>query len=257
MTLSSQGAAFLADPIPFPEWCEHVRQEAAAGMHLGSPVKPLSPTDSFRTVLHSLREVVPSAATPGEPAVWVRSNSCGVLLLLSIVRRLDLWKLAREPEFARFGGPRAFSFFLAATAMTLIGEWTPKDPMDPAVELFAGILKPLDRRGLRQFFAEASPKACSGFVPGDTWAEVLQNLASEITRTLTRRIRGLRDASHATAVRQIVSRPGRVLVEAERLLVILEPSPWWVALHISGVDETLPAVEWIAGRRVEFVLEGL
>jgi predicted enzyme related to lactoylglutathione lyase len=39
--------------------------------------------------------------------------------------------------------------------------------------------------------------------------------------------------------------------------VVLDANPWAVALHVSGVDEALECVEWLGGRRVEFVLEGL
>jgi hypothetical protein len=39
--------------------------------------------------------------------------------------------------------------------------------------------------------------------------------------------------------------------------VVLAPSPYHVALHISGMDDPLPSVSWMGGRRLEFHLLGL
>jgi hypothetical protein len=41
------------------------------------------------------------------------------------------------------------------------------------------------------------------------------------------------------------------------LLVILELTPWTVALRLSGMDAPLERVEWLGDRRVEFALQGL
>ena len=39
--------------------------------------------------------------------------------------------------------------------------------------------------------------------------------------------------------------------------VVLAASPYHVALHISGMDDPLPSVSWMGGRRLEFHLSGL
>jgi len=180
-----------------------------------------------------------------------------VLLLLSVVRRMDLWRLTHEPEFVRFGGPRAFSFLLAAAGMTLLGDWEPTLSLETAVALFAGIFSEVDYAGLKQFLAEADVRSVSAVLSGTTWIEILQNLATEFCRGFAHRIRGFRESSREAVIKQFIRMPGRVLVEEQRLLVVLEPSPWSVALHISGTDQSLENLEWLGGRRVDFVLEGL
>ena len=45
---------------------------------------------------------------------------------------------------------------------------------------------------------------------------------------------------------------------SERVVsVVLAPSPYHVSLHISGMDDPLPSVSWMGGRRLEFHLQGL
>ena len=260
--------AWLADPIPFPDWCEAILKEVMGADHAASParkglegVAPLldgrSAGSSLSVVLENLRPLVPSSASAGETGKWTPSDCAGVLLLLSIARRLGFWRLAREAEFVRFGGCRALSFLLAGVGMTLLGEWSPGNPIEPAVALFAGIFAEPDRAGMRQFFAESAVRAISDLVKAETWPEALAAAAAELARAFAQRIRGFRQTSREAVVRQFLRVPGRVLVEDRRLLVVLDPNPWSVALHISGVDETLDAVQWMGDRRVEFVLEGL
>jgi len=254
--LASGDTSLLADAVPFPEWCETIVRAAAArrnstliGENGGAP-------HSFDSLLADLRRLVSSAVTPGQAGRWVRSDCCGVLLLLSTVRRMGLWRLVEEAEFVKFGGPRAFSFLLVAVGMKLLGEWDPEGPIDPAVELFAGIFSAVDRTGLKQFFAAEAP-VVADLIHGGSWAEVLENLATEISREFAKQVRGFRQALQETVVKQFVRVPGRVLVEEQRLLVVLDANPWAVALHISGADEALEGVEWLGRRPVEFVLEGL
>jgi hypothetical protein len=177
--------------------------------------------------------------------------------MLSIVRRLDLWRFSRSPDFIRFGGPRALSFFLAGVGMTLLRHWELADPVDPAVGLFAGIFSEPDLAGMRQFFAEADVGAIAEFVQAETWTEALDRAATKLARSFAARVRGFRNASRDAVVKQFTRLRGRLLVEDDRLLVVLAPSPWAVALHLSGLDDPLDWVEWLGQRRVEFVLEGL
>jgi hypothetical protein len=208
------------------------------------------------SVLTDLRRLVPSAATPGQAGRWISSDCCGVLLLLSTVRRMGLWRAVEEPEFMKFGGPRAFSFLLAAVGMKLLGEWDAEGRVDPAVALFAGIFSDVDRTGLKRFLAAEAP-VFGDLIHGGDWPEALQNLAAEMSRRFAERVRGFRQASREAVVKQFLRTRGRVLVEKQRLLVVMEVNPWAVALHISGMDEAQDGVEWLGGRRVEFDLEGL
>jgi hypothetical protein len=240
-----------------PHQTANLLKEAAAKRNFAVPYYACSVVSDLDAVLSDLRPLVSSAASPNQAAKWVSSDNCGVLLLISIVRRLDLWRLVYKPEFVEFGGPRAISFLLAAIGMTLLGEWTPEHPVDQAVALFAGILSEIDRTGLKQFFAEADVQAISDLDRAKTWPEALENLAIELARSFAQRVRGFKQTSREAVVRQFIRVPGRVLVEERRLMVVLGPSPWSVALHISGMDQPLESIEWLGGRRVEFVLEGL
>jgi hypothetical protein len=250
-------SALLSDPIPFPRWCEAILSEVLIRGDATSPPAEKGTVSELDSMLARLRPLVPSAASAGETGTWISSECAGVLLLVSTVRRMGLWRLAREPEFARFGGRRAFCFLLAAIGMTLLGEWKAGDPIEPAIALFAGIFSDEDRVGMKQFFAEADVQALVDFACGATWSEALETAAKHLIRAFAERIRGFRQASRSAAVKQFVRIRGRVLIEDERLLVVLEPNPCAVAVHISGADEPLENVEWLGERRVEFVLEGL
>ncbi len=250
-------ATLLSSPIPFPAWCEAILREvdpARAGI---SPTQSGASLFELNSLLQHLRPLVPSAANPSDTGTWVSSDCAGILLLLSTVRRMDFWRLIRELEFVRFGGPRAFSFLLAGVGMKLIGQWNAGDSIEPAVALFAGIFAEIDRIGMKQFFAEANMQAVAAIASGNHWNEALENLATELARVFAQRIRGFRQASRNAVVKQFLCIPGRVLVEKQRLLVVLETSPWSIALHIAGMDASLENVEWLAGKRVDFILEGL
>jgi hypothetical protein len=275
--------ALLVDAIPFPSWCEAIvraggNPNTTANLSVNgglsanqSPRAASNPASSgagaasstLRSVLDGLRPLVPSAVkfiSTGREAVnltWVTSDCAGVLLMLSIVRRLDLWRLIRKPEFARFGGPRALSFFLAGIGMTLLKGWDFADSIEPAVALFAGIFSEPDLVGMRQFFSEANVSAVAEFVQAESWEGALDRAATELSQSFATRVRGFRHASREAVVKQFIRVRGRVLVEKTRLLVVLEPTPWAVALHLSSMDETLERVDWLGERRAEFVLEGL
>jgi hypothetical protein len=277
--LALRDPALLAGSIPFPPWCEAIVRSGGlpsssakalntlASISTGALVAPPTP-DNLLSVLRELQPLVstaspslaadPTAARPaGAPAQWIVSNCAGILLLASIVRRLNLWRFARTPEFTRFGGPRAFSFLLAATGMTLLGRWTPGDEIDPAIAVFAGMFHQPDLAGMKHFFAESTPAMIADFVKGENWEAILNAAATELTRSFAGRVRGFRHATREAVVKQFLRVPGRVLIEPARILAVLESTPWSVAVRISGMDEPLERVEWLDERRLEFVLEGL
>jgi hypothetical protein len=212
------------------------------------------------TVLELLRPSVPSAAMPLTPsstaALWLELDNAGMLLMLRIADRLDWWRLSRVPEFLRFGGPRAFSFFLAGVAMRLLGRWAPDGRLDAAAALFAGMQGEPDYGGLKTFFAETDVSSVRAIAAGESWDQALDAAAETLALAFARLVRGFRQASRHAIVRQFVRVPGRALIEEGRLLAVLGPSPLAVALRIAGMDSAI-AVPWIPGKQVEFVLEGL
>ena len=284
MLLMLRDPALLGDPGSFPSWCEAiVAAGAVANPTLivsddrlnsrdASSVSPSSASGighagaasrNLLSVLEALRPLVPSAASrmpaggPGMVLKWIPSDHAGLLLMVSVVQRLDLWRLIRKPEFIRFGGPRALSFLLAGAGMALLGAPVTADYIDPLAALFAGMFAEPDLACMRQFFSVTDAGALTEFVQAKTWAQALDLLAVEISRVFAGRVRGFRQASREAVRKQFIRVPGRVLVEPSRVLVVLEHSPWHVALHLSGVDEPLRSVEWLGRRRLEFVLEGL
>jgi len=278
--------AWLADEIPFPPWCESIvkgeasRDAADTPPHsqssASSRVSAAGALPSLFSVLEDLRPLVRSAASPlhllqshsgatipvdpgrsGATVKWIVSGYAGILLMLSVVERLGLWRLVRTQEFLRFGGPRALSFLLAGIGMNLIKPGKVGDTLEPAVALLAGIFDQPDLAGLRHFFSQAGVSSVADFFPAETWDQALDLGATELARSFAGRVRGFRQASRDAVVKQFVRIHGRVLLEKSRMLVVLAPTPWAVALHLSGIDDPLAPTERMGFRRVEFVLEGL
>jgi hypothetical protein len=247
-----------------PAWCEAVRQELAQAL---APIAPrntvaasasqLAPALSANValMLDQLRAVTPSAAKakPGVVEQWLQSDCAGLLLLCDTVRRLGWDRLRRDPGF----GARAFQALLAGAGMCLLGRWEPGEPVDPVAALFAGCLEEVDRHGLAQVFAETPLAAFPLFPDATSWPAALEAAADALAAAFGARIRGFRRAVRQSIVRHFLRAPGRVLIEKTALRVVLEPSPWAVALHVSGVDDPVESADWLDGRRVLFVLEGL
>jgi hypothetical protein len=267
----------VTDTSPVPDSYRALLREIAR-QHRGEvtrvpssrPHSPTEPSTELLSLLDVLRQRLPSASprpqNPSPNTRWIDSDRAGLLLLLPIVRRLNLPQLARSQEFLRFGGLRALSFLLAATAMTLLEGWSIGDPLDPIAALFAGMLAEPDRAGLRHFFAAADLTALQSTAAlnspdapasAPTWPDALQTLSTALTRELAAQVPGFRRASRQSVVKQFLRVPGRVGVGDDTLLVILNPSPWAVALRLGGLDTPLEQVEWLGNRRVEFRLQGL
>lgn len=285
--LSLRDPALLADAIPYPPWCAAIVSSGATSSEpsrtLATSVAPSTalirpaafssaPRQSSAelfSILRALQPLVPSASTslisPGAPAAatpgaslqWMVSDCAGILLMTLTVQRLNLWRFAHTPDFKRSGGPRAFSFWLAAIGMKLFRNWKAGDPIDPAVALFAGILGAPDVAGMREFFARTDVAAVSEFVQADTWNNSFEAAATELARSFAARVCGFRRASREAVVRQFLRVRGRICVEPARVLAVLDRTPWSVALRLSGMDAPIQNIEWLEQRRMEFVLEGL
>ena len=89
------------------------------------------------------------------------------------------------------------------------------------------------------------------------WARTFDALAAELLGEFGSLVRGFRQATRPAIVRQFLRTPGRAQVHDRVISVLLDPSPYHVALHISGMDDPLPSVSWMGGRRLEFRLLGL
>jgi hypothetical protein len=263
-----RGAAGVAEKMP--AWCEAVRQQLVRILWPNILAAPdLLPNPPPRTgqglaqalsanvasMLEQLRAVTPSAVKggPGTAELWIRSDCAGLLLLCDTVSRLGWSRLRRDREF----GPRAFQGLLAGAAMCLLGPWRPGDAVDPAAAMFAGCLEEVDRHGLAQVFAETPPAAFPPCPEATNWPAALEAAADALAIAFAAQIRGFRQAGRQSIVHHFLRVPGRMLIERTALRVVLEPSPWAVALHISGADDPVESADWLDGRRVSFVLEGL
>jgi hypothetical protein len=208
------------------------------------------------TALEALRATTPGAlpapaALPGD-ARHLLSDCAGMLLLCDIVRRLHWPRAVR----AAGHGPRVLQAVLAGAGMRLLRhDWQPGDEVDPAVALLAGMIEEVDRIGLARVFA-GPPPALPDLAATD-WPALLEEAADALALGFAARVRGFRKAGRTTVVRQFLRLRGRILITASALQIVLEPSPWSIALHISGADDRLDNVPWMGGRCVSFVLEGL
>jgi hypothetical protein len=185
-------------------------------------IEPLLPT------------AVPRAAPP---AAWIASECAGIFLLTAEVQRA-------APDL--FGTSMPTPFVLAGLALAVLGRLVADVKMiPPGVSEFAGFAEAPAMTAFRVFLA----------APG--LIQELEQAAEEIIRAFTQRVAGFRKSSREALVRQLIAKPGRIRMEAERVLVVLEPSPFHIALHISGADAAIASVAWLGGRRLEYRLEGL
>jgi hypothetical protein len=186
------------------------------------------------SLLDQVRPLAPTAAPPGSmPMKWIESDCAAVLLLTGLV-------------VASSRKPLPPPFFLAGVALTVLGRFDPDlKALDPAIAAFAGFEELPAMDLLREFLR----------APGR--AGELESATPELIRAFTDRLPGFHRASRDAIVRQFLLKPGRLRWEERRVLVALDPSPYHVALRISGADAPVEAVPWLAGRRLEFLLEGL
>jgi hypothetical protein len=239
----------VALPHSMPPWCEAVLETLRRGR-----------AAQAMALLGQLRQVTPTAAAiPGKPENWLASDCAGVLLLCDTIRRLGWMRLLRDAGY----GARVSQALLVGIGMRLLGGsvasslWEPGQPIEPAVGLLGGLLDNPDARAIGRVFAETPPGALAAVAPGGDWQAALDRAADVLAGAFAARIRGFRNAKRASIVRHFLRRPGRILIEETSLRVVLRTNPFAIAMHIAGADAPVVDVEWLGGRRVEFVLEGL
>jgi hypothetical protein len=236
-------------PEPFALVLERLRRitpsaAASAGGTRGPP-------DPFALVPERLRPITPSAAASagGTELRWLRLDDAGLLLLYPVIRHLGWVRVLRDR------GPRIFQAMVAGAGMRLLSPWQPGDKVEPAPGILAGLFGEPERLGIGQTFGSTSAAAlCS---QANDWPTALDAAADALASGLALRVRGFRTAGRESIVRHFLRVSGRVLFGEKELCVVLEPSPWSVALHISGADDPVEEIEWLGRRRVTYMLEGL
>ena len=232
-------------------------------------------TRKLRSLSQVLAELSPlstvAAVEQTKKAYWTSSDWAGLLLLVGLLNRLG-WpqRIMKSPLGATYG-PRALTYCLIGLGLRMFGCSLETARLEPGLTLFAGGMQPdsMDLAGFRHFLASVSEteqlelvSALVGREENDTdaingWAAKLDFLTSILIREFASRVRGFREASPSFVVKNFFAQPGRICISDEQILVILRSNPFHVALHMSGMDESIESVSWLGGRRLEFELEGL
>jgi hypothetical protein len=225
----------------------------------------------LREALEQLRPLQPNRVPTVLPAQapWLAVESAGLLLLARVVQRLGWSQRRGDRSWLPWGEPRWFQALLAGIGAAVLGRsLTEADDLEPAVLLFAGMERQADMVGLRHVQAEVNPLGrrhlLEVLAPGanahalsQDWAATFDALAGRLIAEFGALVRGFRQAAREALVRQFLRTPGQVRLGERVVSVMLEPSPYHVALHLSGLDDSLPAVNWMGERCLEFRLLGL
>jgi hypothetical protein len=194
---------------------------------------------------------------------WISSEWCGLFFLSCTLERLawiPAWRLLTDFQA---GG---VACLVAGVALAIAEKFDAAVPaLDPGIALFAGYVNDPDlvhmRRVVQEFPRETRLRVLRAAFPheevddaAESWHGAFERLAGTLLRDFGLRIRGFRQAARQGIVRSFIARPGRIRIERERLVVIPAPNPFHVALHVSGLDETVDAANWLGGRRIEFDL---
>jgi hypothetical protein len=244
--------------------------EALAGQGAGATL-PNVLLARLLEALEQLRPLEPKQVPASLPAQtpWLTVESAGLLLLVRMVQRLGWSNRRGDRSWLPWGDPRWFQVLLAGIGSAVLGRSvTEADALEPAVLVFAGMERQADLAGLRHMLAEVNPlgrrRLLEELAPGlhaesfaQDWAATLDALAGRLVAEFGKLVRGFRQASREALVRQFLRTPGQVRQGERVVSVMLEPSPYHVALHISGVGDPLPSVHWMGGRRLEFRFLGL
>jgi len=240
---------------------------AFGGKTLGDPqtrrgniTVQLAELDQLLQLLRAELKIPTPSAKPLR-AHWVSSDWCGLFFLSSTLERLG-WIPAwgQLPDF-QAGGPGCL---VAGLALTVAARFdSALTSLDPAIALFAGYVHEPDllhaRRVFQDFPIAARRRVLQAALPheavdqaAESWEGAFERLAETLLRTFASRILGFRQATRQGIVRSFIGRPGRVRIEPQRLVVFPAPSPFNVALHISGMDDPVDPSPWLGRRRIEF-----
>jgi len=226
-------------------------------------------------LLHLLQNLANDVITRTDvqkQSYWVSGDCAGFLLLAGLIDRFRWPQHILESELGRTWRNRAVACFLAGLAQRLLGKEPDDKDLDPGVAVFAGWLKPAsaDVHIVQTILSSTSDEGRADLIRAldvstgnDTsrastdWTTTFDYLGNQIIREFASRVRGFRKASPAFVVNTFLKQAGRICIDDKRILVILEPNPFHVALHISSIDEPVESVSWLEQRRLEFQLEGL
>lgn len=216
-------------------------------------------------LLNSLRVdlKVPPPSARSADVRWISSEWCGLFFLTSTLARLGWIPAWRQLGELQRGGVACLA---AGLALAIAEKFDPAaPPLDPGIALFAGYLEDPDlahlRRVCQEYPREVRLTVLRAALPHDSveemaesWRSTFDGLAGILLRDFAARIRGFRQATRQGIVRSFIARAGRIRIEAERIVVCPAPSPFSVALHISGMDAPVDPSMWLGGRRIEFEL---
>jgi len=219
-------------------------------------------------LLNSLRaelKVPPPSAGPPEVR-WISSEWCGLFFLAGALTRLGWIPAWRQLAEFQTGGVACLAAGLALAVAEKFDPAVP--PLDPGIALFAGYIDDPDlahlRRVYQEFPREVRLKVLRAALPheavddaAENWHSAFERLAGALLREFAARIRGFRQATRQGIVRSFIARPGRIRIEAGRIVVFPAPSPFYVALRISGMDAPADPPVGLGGRRMEFELGDL
>jgi len=223
-------------------------------------------------LLQSLANEIGPRTDLQKQSYFLSGDCVGFLLLAGLIDRFRWPRHILESSLGQRWSNRAITCCLAGLAQHLLGQDTASTDLDPGVAVFAGWLDPAsaNRSILRAILSSASDEeraellerlAATSPAKGDTrasdWSKTFDHIGNYLIHELATRIRGFRDATPAFIVNTFLKQPGRICIDEKRIHVTLQPNPFHVAVHLSGVDEPIDAVTWLDNRRLEFQLEGL
>jgi hypothetical protein len=182
----------------------------------------------------------------------------GILLLTDSVRRLDWWgRLVVSGALAGSSSHHAFRFWLAAVAAMVRDPLATGRGVEPVDALFGGALGEVSRADLDRFFTSTNPVVLQPIgIHAPDWHGAALQAADALLGEFRSRIRGYQRSTLRFVRERLVACPGRASLDANRLVVTLEPGPWSAALHVSGADDPV-SPPWHEPRHVVFQLEGL
>jgi hypothetical protein len=202
-------------------------------------------------------------ATPVPSIRRMASDWCGIFFLCEVLQRLGWVPLWQRLAPFESGG---ISCLLAGLALAATFRFD-KDliSLDPGVALFAGYINEPDLAHCRSFFRTTASSVrreilLSALSQEPTEAEIadwpatLQVLSGRLLTEFASRIRGFRKASPRSIVSNFLRHTGFISLGEDKVRVFSEPSPFHVALHVSGLDQPLESVSWLGHRRLEFDL---